>query len=90
MTFLGLTLAPIRIVAAIIIMTTAIVAAMVGLIGVRKADIRSKPLQGWRRLLQGLVMFLIRGLYFCFGVHRVHVTGRKVHQLRIRIFLIPL
>ena len=35
-------------------------------------------LEGWRRYLQDFVLFLWRGIFFCFGIHRVQVSGRKV------------
>ena len=81
MSFLAVTLAPIRVVAAAALIVASNAASMIGLVGVSDEDLESKPLVGWRRGLQGFVLLLCRGIFFCFGVHRVHVIGRQVSQV---------
>ena len=46
MSFLALTLAPIRVVAVFIVLFAANIVSIVGLIGISEADLRSKPLEG--------------------------------------------
>ena len=81
MTCFAMTLAPIRILVLCILWPATNIVSMVGLIGVSDDDLRSKPLEGWRRKLQDLVLLLGRSLFFCLGVHRVRVIGKKVRKI---------
>ena len=78
MIIVGLTLAPIRILGLCIFWSLANIVSVVGLVGVDDDHLRSKPLEGWRRKLQDLVVILGRAVFFCLGVHRVEVIGEKV------------
>ena len=78
MSFVAVTIAPIRILVAMTLVLAANIVSVIGLVGVSDDDVRSKPFGGWRRGLQDFVLLLGRGIFFSIGVHRVKVVGRKV------------
>jgi 1-acyl-sn-glycerol-3-phosphate acyltransferase len=73
MIIFGLILVPVRIISTWLVLVIAWIIASIGLIGMD----RSKPVTGWRKLLQQFVGWLGRASLFCVGFHYVKQTGRQ-------------
>ena len=75
---MSLTIAPIRLVCVILLLGLAGFLSWIGVVGVSEKDLTTKPLVGWRGKLQKFILKVVRGVFFCMGIHRIEVTGKKV------------
>ncbi len=80
---MSLTIAPIRLVCVILLLVFAGFLSWIGVVGVSESDLTTKPLEGWRRKLQKVVPMVVRSIFFCIGIHRIKVSGKRV---RIEVF----
>ena len=78
---MSLTIAPIRLVCVILLLGLAGFLSWIGVVGVSETDLTTKPLVGWRGKLQKFVLKIVRSIFFCMGIHRIEVIGKKVKLL---------
>ncbi|XP_065575073.1 lysophosphatidylcholine acyltransferase-like [Artemia franciscana] len=72
----SIVLFPLRVIGVATCLVTSYSIASIGLLGVSEEELKSKPMQGWRRTLQAIVSKIMVGLFYCSGF-RVRVKGRQ-------------
>lgn len=77
MVFVGLTLLPIRLVVALICLTSTTTLAYVGLYNLSNEELENKPFTGWRLMLRKVICGVLRLMYFVCGFHYVKIVGKQ-------------
>jgi uncharacterized membrane protein YuzA (DUF378 family) len=75
---MSLTVAPVRMLALLLLIALAGTLSWIGLVGISELDLVTQPLTGWRRRLQKFVYRLGRWGFFCIGIHKLTITGERV------------
>ncbi len=74
---MSLTLAPIRFMCVIFLLSFAAFVSRIGLMCAGDPDAR--PFRGCRKSLQKFVLKIARAVFFCMGFHHVSIIGTQVH-----------
>ena len=72
----SIVLLPMRVIGVATCLVTSYSIASIGLLGTTEEELKSKPMQGWRRTLRAIVSKIMVGLFYCSGF-RVRVKGRQ-------------
>ena len=80
MCVMSLTIAPIRFVSIFLLTALANLVSWIGMMGLSEIELATKPLQGWRQMLQTLVIFILRSCFFCMGIHWIKIVGQKADR----------
>ena len=80
MCVMSLTIAPIRFVSIFLLTALANLVSWIGMIGLSEIELATKPLLGWRQMLQTLVIFILRSCFFCMGIHWIKIVGQKADR----------
>ncbi|XP_041454357.1 lysophosphatidylcholine acyltransferase 2-like [Lytechinus variegatus] len=73
---MSITIAPIRLLAFIILLLPAWVVCAIAVAGMTREE-RDQPLTGWRKALRAPILAIARCQMFCLGFHSVKVTGQR-------------
>ncbi|RXG69349.1 Lysophosphatidylcholine acyltransferase 2 [Armadillidium vulgare] len=88
MIFMSIFVLPIRIFVIITVLLVGYVLTQIGLYGLSKEDLTSKPLQGWRRRIRWCLGFLGRMMMRCYAFHWVKIKGRLASRSEAPIIVV--
>jgi len=88
MTFLGLTVLPVRLLVALCCMVLSTTLAYIGLYKLENKDIDRRPFTGWRLLLRKVICYILRFMFFVCGFHRVKIIGEQASPCDARILAV--
>ncbi|KAL7644804.1 UNVERIFIED_CONTAM: hypothetical protein RMT77_004617 [Armadillidium vulgare] len=88
MIFMSIFVLPIRIFVIITVLLVGYVLTQIGLYGLSKEDVTSKPLQGWRRRIRWCLGFLGRMMMRCYAFHWVKIKGRLASRSEAPIIVV--